>query len=100
VTFHKGVGAHPVEEVLPAIPHRKNNVRIAIVDGAQDLVRDEPFHLIHQSGSLSEHLLKSVRVFRLDVKAISNSYHNLAPLPGSMPMLTMLEVVPSLSFFD
>jgi hypothetical protein len=26
--------------------------------------------------------------------------HNLGPLPCSMPMLTMLDVVPGLSFFD
>src|SRR6266480_5557379 len=75
MAFYKLVGAHPVKKILPAVPDRKHHVRIAIVYGPQDLVRNEAGHLVHQTGPLPEHFLKSVRVLRLNVKAISNSYH-------------------------
>src|SRR6185312_2714548 len=75
VALHKCIGANPVEKILPAIPRSKNNIRIAIVDGPQDLIRNKSFHLVHQTGSLSKHFLKSVRILRLHIKAIGNSYH-------------------------
>src|SRR6266480_518150 len=75
IGFYKLVLGAPGGKILPAVPSRKHHVRIAIVYGAEHLVRDEPCHLIHQTGPLSEHFLKSVRVLGLHVKAISNSYH-------------------------
>src|SRR5436190_22590675 len=75
MAFYKLVGAYPVKKILPAVPDRKHHVRIAFVYGPQDLVRNEACHLVHQTGPLPEHFLKSVRVLRLNIKAISNSYH-------------------------
>src|SRR6188474_909963 len=75
VTLHERVGPDPVEKILPAIPHRKDNVRISIVYRAQYLIGNKPLHLIHQTGSLAEHLLKGVSKFPLNIKSISNSNH-------------------------
>src|SRR5881394_2170722 len=75
VTFHKRVRAHPFEKIHPAIPGRKHNIRIAFVYRTQDLIRNESFHLVHQSSSLSEHLLKRARVLGFHVQSISNGYH-------------------------
>jgi hypothetical protein len=75
VSLHKRVGPHPVEEVLAAIPDRKNHVWITFIDRPQNLVRNKTRHLVHQPCAFTKPLLESFGVFRLYVDAIGNSYH-------------------------
>src|SRR5205807_7892305 len=75
VALHKLIRADPFEEVLAAIPDRENYVRVALVDGAQDLVGNEAGHLVDQPGTLAKPLLKSPGKFRVHINAIGYGYH-------------------------
>src|SRR5258708_90746 len=75
MTFHKFVGADPIHKVGPALPHREDNIRIAFVDRAQNLVGDEPFHLIDEARALAKHFLERVCKLRLYVEAVGDSNH-------------------------
>jgi len=75
VAFNKLIRADPVDEVLAVIPDREHYVRVALVHGAEDLVGDEPGHLVDQPGALAKPLLKSFGKLRADINAVSYSYH-------------------------
>src|SRR5215207_7142322 len=81
VAAHELVGAHPGEEVLPAPPDGEDDVRVALVDGAQHEVRDEAGHLVHQPRALAEARLEGFAVLRLHVDAVGDRYHSASPLP-------------------
>src|SRR2546421_7383614 len=54
VALNKLIRADPVEEVLAGVPDRENYVRVALVDGAQNLVGNEAGHLVDQPGALAK----------------------------------------------
>src|SRR3982751_3483660 len=59
VSLNEFIRAHPVKEILPAVPYGEHYVRVALVYRAQNLIGDEAGHLIHQTRALTEPLLKS-----------------------------------------
>src|SRR6185436_3029832 len=75
MSLNKFVGTHPAKKILPAVPKRENDIRLAIVHRAQHVIRNKSRHLVNQAGAVAKPLLKRVGIFRLDVNTIGDRYH-------------------------
>src|SRR5579883_1792715 len=60
VTLLELFGADPVEQVLPALPEGENDIGLAVVDGAQHVVRNKAGHAVHKAGPLAERRFECV----------------------------------------
>src|SRR5258708_964730 len=75
MALHEFVRAHPVHEILAAIPEGEDHVWVAIIDRTQHLIGNETRHSVHQLGALAKPLFERIAVLRRDIDTISDSYH-------------------------
>jgi len=67
MALRESVGTDPAHKRLARCPGGQNNIRLAFVDRAQDLVCDKARHAVHQSGALAKARFKRVGMLGFDI---------------------------------